>query len=543
MNILVFNGSPRGENSNTLRITKSFLAGMELFHQNYIDVVTVNQAHIEPCRGCFACWDKTPGKCVIRDDMQGILEKIIAADLVIWSFPLYYFGMPSKIKGLMDRMLPLNLPWIEERSDGSPRHPGRYDMSGKQYVLISTCGFYTKENNYDALLEQFRLLYGEKGYTTILCPEGELFRVPQLTAKIEEYLDTVKKAGFEFAETGAFSEHTNQRLEQTFYPPEAFIAMANASWDVNEQVPAPVEASGRGLKLMRQMAAVYRPPDKYEKDVVLEFYFTDLHESYQLRLGKENCEVRTESFTPYTTRIETSFAVWTEISKGKISGPQAIMEHKYRVTGDFDTILKMEEYFGQNKNSAPENKTERRKTSMTLLIMPWLMIWIFIPISPLSGGIIGILSCTFLVLAGNKWELTVYDRFSIAAVTVISLFSILGGYQKLLVTLSYALFGIMWTASGLRPVPLTAYYSKEGYGGEKAYKNPLFIKTNRILTLCWGVLYLLTTIWTYFLLGTILAPWAGLLNSTGPALLGGFTAWFQKWYPAKIARSLIKEQI
>lgn len=82
-------------------------------------------------------------------------------------------------------------------------------------------------------------------------------------------------------------------------------------------------------------------------------------------------------------------------------------------------------------------------------------------------------------------------------------------------------------------IPLTAYYSAAGYGDEKAFANPLFISTNRILTAAWGVLYLVTPIWTYILMGTSLSPYIGFINSVLPALMGAFTAWFQRWYPAR----------
>ena len=94
----------------------------------------------------------------------------------------------------------------------------------------------------------------------------------------------------------------------------------------------------------------------------------------------------------------------------------------------------------------------------------------------------------------------------------------------------------MWTVSCFLKIPLTAHYSMNDYNGEEALENPLFMKTNRILTLCWGVLYLLTPIWTYFIMGTAVGAWVGAINSVLPALMGLFTAWFQKWYPAKIAR-------
>ena len=65
--------------------------------------------------------------------------------------------------------------------------------------------------------------------------------------------------------------------------------------------------------------------------------------------------------------------------------------------------------------------------------------------------------------------------------------------------------------------------------------NPLFIKTNRILTLCWGILYLVMTLWTLSLMGWGIT-WVGTLNSLLPLGMSIFTVWFQKWYPAKVAR-------
>jgi multimeric flavodoxin WrbA len=60
--------------------------------------------------GCFSCWNKSPGKCVLADDMAALIEKIIHADVLIWSFPLYYFSVPGGLKNLIDRQLPMNLP-------------------------------------------------------------------------------------------------------------------------------------------------------------------------------------------------------------------------------------------------------------------------------------------------------------------------------------------------------------------------------------------------------------------------------------------------
>ena len=186
MNIFVLNGSPKGESSNTLKVTTAFLDGLNINKEHNIEIVNISKAKIDHCHGCFACWTKTPGKCVIKDDMEGFIEQYIKADLIVWSFPLYYFGMPSKIKAFLDRLLPTNLPYMDLNANGTSGHAPRYDLSHQRHVLISTCGFYATKHNYDALISQFEIMCGDK-LTKIIRTEGELLKIPQLEGKISEY--------------------------------------------------------------------------------------------------------------------------------------------------------------------------------------------------------------------------------------------------------------------------------------------------------------------------------------------------------------------
>ena len=545
MKILVLNGSPKGIRSNTLKLTQAFLQGFNEKEPNQTDILDISKLSIGHCLGCFNCWTKTPGKCVIKDDMEDILEKYLQADLIIWSFPLYYFGMPSKIKGVLDRMLPLNLPLMEELSDGSCGHPSRYDLSGKRFMLISTCGFYTIENNYDALFKQFDILYGKEELTSIICPEGELFGVPQLKVRTEEYLEHVKNAGREYA-GGAILDDTQKYLKELLYPPKAFIQMADASWHIQEgedidkshikENAIPLKPKESSYYFMKQMSAIYNTNSYSGKDVVIELFFTDLNKAYQLCLKKDGCSLKTEDFSKYTTRIETSFRVWLDISEGKLDGAQALFEHKYKVLGDFDTMLKMDEYFGTKKPEVLKVGKRDKKSNMSFLLMPWMVIWILMAINPLWGGIGGIVVSASIPLAASRNKVTIYDNISVFLVAILSLLAVLGVPAKFVVTLSYFLFGMMWLLSCQTNIPLTAHYSMNDYNGEEALKNPLFMKTNQILTLCWGVLYILTSLWSYLLMGTTVAYLTGLINSICPFLLGMFTVWFQRWYPARYAR-------
>ena len=89
--------------------------------------------------------------------MQTVIEKLMESDLILWSFPLYYFNVPGILKNLIDRQLPMSLPFMSARQDGygSGSHEARYDMEGKRHVLISTCGFYSASENYDSVSRMF----------------------------------------------------------------------------------------------------------------------------------------------------------------------------------------------------------------------------------------------------------------------------------------------------------------------------------------------------------------------------------------------------
>lgn len=94
----------------------------------------------------------------------------------------------------------------------------------------------------------------------------------------------------------------------------------------------------------------------------------------------------------------------------------------------------------------------------------------------------------------------------------------------------------MWTVSSFLKIPLTSYYSCKEYGGETAFEHALFIKTNRILTEMWGIAYLLLGIAALLISGTAMAPYWGIIANVPTLLLGLFTVWFSKWYPARVAR-------
>lgn len=553
MRIFVINGSPKGGQSNSYQLTKAFLEGIKMGGEEQkgsdigsaveIEQINVSQSKIRGCLGCFSCWNKTPGKCCIQDDMQWVLDRMLWADLIIWSFPLYYFSVPGALKNLIDRQLPLSLPFMAEREDqvGNGSHPSRYDMSGKRHVVISTCGFYTAEGNYDGVCSLFDHMCGKDQYTTIFCGQGELFRVPELSQRTGEYLGYVRDAGREYV-NGAITDETKEKLQQLLYPKDTFERMADASWGIEKDSG---EKESEALVFTRQMAALYRKESYPGTDLVLEMDYTDLNECYQIVLGKEGSKVYTDGSQTSTTRIETPFEVWRGIASGKLRGEEALMQGRYKVKGDFNFMLHWDEYFGgtgSRENHASKERAEagmhvpQKGTNMNILLLPWIIFWVAVSIHGDVGSLISIAVCALVPLLYYQYKKTVYDILTAVFVTGLSIAVLLGGAERVIMPLAYLAFGMMWTFSCFGKIPLTAHYSMNNYNGEEALENPLFVKTNWILTLMWGVVYLLTPIWTYFIMGTSFSYLVGAINSILPIVMGIFTAWFQKWYPAKVAR-------
>lgn len=545
MNVLLINGSPKGKNSNSLKLAYSFIEGLKSEYANNGKEISIEELHvasmnIDVCKGCFTCWKKTPGICCIKDDMQTVIGKQLKADIILWSFPLYYFNVPGILKNLIDRQLPMSLPFMSSREDGygSGSHDSRYNMEGKRHVLISTCGFYSAKGNYDSVLRMFDHFLGKGNYETVFCGQGELFRVKELSARTEEYLDAVKVAGAEYAETGMISAKTDAVLRTLLYPRDVFEKMADASWGINRTTG---EKEPEDLVFIRQMAALYNKSAYDGKERVLEMHFTDLNHTYQIRLGKEGSEVVSDGSLTSTTRIDTPFAVWLAISRGEIGGAEALGKQMYTVSGDFSLMIDWDKFFGSTAavdktETTSSDTTEQKKPTMATMLIPWITFWIAVSINPAPGAVIALTVAAAIPLLMRNHKLVIWDRLSIFAVAILSAAANITGNGDIPTNAGYLIFGLFWLISCLTKEPLCAAYVKCNYGGESARQNPLFMRTNYILAAAWGLLYVLTAAWTFLFRSAGIANAIIIVNNLLPVLMGLFTLWFQKWYPARMAR-------
>lgn len=80
---------------------------------------------IKRCIGCFGCWVKTPGQCVLSDDYQKLGEMFAQTDEIVIISHCSFGGYSSFVKNVMERSISYMLPYFEVRG-GEMHHKARY---------------------------------------------------------------------------------------------------------------------------------------------------------------------------------------------------------------------------------------------------------------------------------------------------------------------------------------------------------------------------------------------------------------------------------
>ncbi|MEE0777045.1 MAG: flavodoxin family protein [Bacillota bacterium] len=133
-NVLILSSTPR-RNGNSDVLCDQFLKGAEeAGHQ--VEKITLRDKEIHYCKGCGVC--NSTHKCVQKDDMAEILEKMVKADVIVMATPVYFYTMDAQMKTLIDRTVP------------------RYtEITNKEFYFIITAADPDK-GNMERTIESFR---------------------------------------------------------------------------------------------------------------------------------------------------------------------------------------------------------------------------------------------------------------------------------------------------------------------------------------------------------------------------------------------------
>lgn len=108
--VLILSGSPRKAGNSDLLCDEFMRGAVE--SGNEVEKIRVAEKNIGYCKACYYC-RQSGGKCVIKDDMAEVLQKMIDADVIVLASPVYFYSIDAHLKALIDRTV---ARWLEVKS-------------------------------------------------------------------------------------------------------------------------------------------------------------------------------------------------------------------------------------------------------------------------------------------------------------------------------------------------------------------------------------------------------------------------------------------
>ena len=130
MKVLGIMGSPRIGGNSDILLDQALAGAKEAGAE--VEKIILNLKKISGCQDCKKC--NQTGTCALKDDMPEIHRKILDADAVIHSGPVYFWSMTAQMKAYLDR-------WCVFFDADWKWHKAHYSkMKGKRIGLITVCG-------------------------------------------------------------------------------------------------------------------------------------------------------------------------------------------------------------------------------------------------------------------------------------------------------------------------------------------------------------------------------------------------------------------
>jgi multimeric flavodoxin WrbA len=126
MKVLGIMGSPRRQSNTEILLDKALEGAREAGAE--VEKVLVSKLKISPCLEIYAC--RKDGDCAIKDDMQLLYKKLLEADHIIFASPIFFYGITSQAKAVIDRCQAL---WVRRHVLGM----GKEDKRVRRGLFIS----------------------------------------------------------------------------------------------------------------------------------------------------------------------------------------------------------------------------------------------------------------------------------------------------------------------------------------------------------------------------------------------------------------------
>jgi multimeric flavodoxin WrbA len=353
MKLLALLGYPRLE-GHTAAMTDLFLRGAESAGAD-VQRIHLPTVDIRPCRGCFTCWTKTPGVCVHRDEMAGLLEQFLDAERVLMASPVYAFAVSSSMKVFMERTLAILSPGAEVGADGVERNRWRYPGRGpKRMAGILVAGKLTP-GIIQPSMDMLRLYAQEMRMTCsgiLTRSESCALRFPQAKPlRMRSILTAFERAGSAFVREDRIpSEYCTEAAGPLLADVAHFVRYSRVFWEhalhCRDECAEAGRRAGDDVRiLMYEMARNISPATTRDVEADLQFSFPDRGWQYVLRIRRGTCEIAEGEIENPDLRVECPAELWSAVIQRTMTGPQIISHPEMRVEGDIDLFRRLPRYF------------------------------------------------------------------------------------------------------------------------------------------------------------------------------------------------------
>lgn len=207
--VVAVNGSPRMEKGDTETLLAPFVRGMRDAGAE-VETVYASRLDVKPCDcGHMLCWYRHPGRCHHEDDMADLCVRLKDAEILVLATPVY-IPLPGDMQDVVNRLCPLLDPRLETR-EGRTRARFRDDVRIRQIVLVSTSGWWEKENfgTVVRIVEELARDASVEFVGAVLRPHaGTMKQEGTLTEEAEDVLRAAQQAGWELIRDGRMDAAT-----------------------------------------------------------------------------------------------------------------------------------------------------------------------------------------------------------------------------------------------------------------------------------------------------------------------------------------------
>ncbi|MBT3487442.1 MAG: hypothetical protein HOG03_07505 [Desulfobacula sp.] len=359
MKVLAINSSARVEGQSKTELMLNHLVKGMRYAGADVELINLREKKIKNCIGCFSCMTKTPGKCVLKDDMtEELFPKWLDSELTIYATPLFHHTVNATMKCFIERTFPVCEPFLLKQGERwvhpfRSRHPDS--------VVLSVCGF-PEMSAFGALSHYVKFLFDQeqKGrlWAEIYRPAAE-YMLETLYEK-EDILEATVEAGRELVETHAISPKTLFRIEQPLMDNFSdFANIANCMWKtcIKEGITRK-KFTAEGMMprpdsietYMHIMSIGFNPEGAGDTKAIIQNDFTDKVEGSCHFIISDGTilAIAGKSENPDLV-IKSSFDVWIDIVTGKTDGTKMILKGKYQIEGNTNLIFDLPKLFERKK--------------------------------------------------------------------------------------------------------------------------------------------------------------------------------------------------